>query len=243
MQTPRTGGGRMDHDRHREPAINLPPVVIGALAVLFAIFLVQEFLLSYRTNVMIWQEFGFLPVRYAHSLLQQGWAWLWSPLTYSLLHGGWTHIVFNAIWLAIFGAPVARRIGAARFLILWVTSAAASAFFFAATDWGAVTVLIGASGVVSAYMGAACRFVFAGGRFLPQAHLGPRLSIADVFRDRTARAFVLVWVAGNLLLAIGVGFAGVSAGEIAWQAHIGGFLFGFLTFPLFDVKRPRTLVF
>ena len=39
MQTPRMGGGRMDHERRREPAINLPPVVIGALAVLLAIFL------------------------------------------------------------------------------------------------------------------------------------------------------------------------------------------------------------
>ena len=242
MQTPRTGGGA-DRERRREPAINLPPVVVGALALLFAIFLVQEYLLSDRTNVMIWQDFGFLPVRYAHSLWQQGWAWLWSPLTYSLLHGGFGHIIFNSLWLAIFGAPVARRIGTLRFLLMWVTSAAVSAFFFAATDWGAVTVLIGASGVVSAYMGAACRFVFSGGRFLPQAHLGPRLTVSEVFRDRTARAFVLIWLAGNLLIAGGVSFVGVSAGEIAWQAHVGGFLFGFLAFPLFDVKTPRILVF
>ena len=241
MQTPRTGGDRME--RRREPAINLPPVVIAALGVLFAIFLLQEFVLDYRTNVTVWQEFGFVPARYVHSLADQNFGWLWSPITYSLLHGGWAHIVFNSIWLAIFGAPVARRIGAVRFLLLWVLSAAASAFFFAATDWGAATVLIGASGVVSAYMGSACRFVFSGGRFLPQAHLGPRLSIAAVFADRTARAFVLLWLVGNLLIAAGVSFIGVSAGEIAWQAHVGGFLFGFLAFPLFDVSNPRERVF
>lgn len=242
MQTPQTGGGGMDRKPRREPAINLPPVVVGALVLLFAIFLAQEYLFSYRTNMTIWQDFGFLPVRYVHSLSDQGFAWLWSPLTYSLLHGGWAHIIFNSIWLAIFGAPVARRIGSVRFLLLWVTSAVVSAFFFAATDWGAVTVLIGASGVVSAYMGAACRFVFAGGRFLPQAHLGPRLSMSDVFRDRTARAFVLIWLLGNLLVAVGVSFIGASANEVAWQAHVGGFLFGFLAFPLFDVKLPRMLV-
>ncbi|PRX11858.1 UNVERIFIED_ORG: membrane associated rhomboid family serine protease [Martelella mediterranea] len=242
MRTPQTGGAPFRPQR-REPPINLPPVVLAALGVLFAIFLIQEFALGYATNLMIWQEFGFLPARYVHPLGEQGLSWLWSTLTYSLLHGGWSHIIFNAIWLAIFGAPVARRIGAVRFLILWLTSAVASAFFFAATDWGAVSVLIGASGVVSAYMGAACRFVFAGGRFLPQAHLGRRLSIGEVFADPTARAFVLVWLVGNLLVAVGVSFVGISAASIAWQAHVGGFLFGFLAFPLFDVKTPRTLVF
>ncbi|QQM29577.1 rhomboid family intramembrane serine protease [Martelella lutilitoris] len=242
MRTPRTGGDPFRPQR-REPPINLPPVVLAALGVLFAVFLLQEFVLGYATNMMVWQEFGFIPARYVHALGSRDLAWLWSPLTYSLLHGGWSHIIFNAIWLAIFGAPVAKRLGPLRFLLLWVTSAAASAFFFALTDWGAVTVLIGASGVVSAYMGAACRFVFAGGRFLPQAHLGPRLSIGAVFADPTARAFVLVWLVGNLLVAVGVSFVGVSAADIAWQAHVGGFLFGFLAFPLFDVKTPRTLIF
>nr|WP_272210130.1 rhomboid family intramembrane serine protease [Marinicella sp. W31]MDC2875994.1 rhomboid family intramembrane serine protease [Marinicella sp. W31] len=153
MQTPRTGGDPFRPRKRREPPINLPPAVLVALGLLFAIFLLQQFVFDYRTNMMIWQDFGFLPVRYAHPLSDQGFAWLWSPLTYSFLHGGWTHIIFNAIWLSIFGAPVAKRIGALRFLLLWVTSSAASAFFFAATDWGAVSVLIGASGVVSAYMG------------------------------------------------------------------------------------------
>ena len=170
MRTPRTGDDPFK-PRKREPAINLPAVVLGALGLLFAIFLLQNYVLGYATNLMVWQEFGFLPARYIHPLGAQGFAWLWSPFSYSLLHGGWTHIIFNSIWLAIFGAPVARRLGAVRFIILWLASAAFSAFFFAATDWGAVSVLIGASGVVSAYMGAACRFVFAAGRFLPQAHL------------------------------------------------------------------------
>ena len=226
------------------PPVNLPGVVLAALGVLFVIFLLQQFVFGYRTNVVIWNDFGFVPARYAHALGNQSLAWLWSPLSYSLLHGGWTHIIFNSLWLAIFGAPVARRIGTVRFLVMWVTSAAFSAFFFAAVDWGAVTVLIGASGVVSAYMGAACRFAFSGGGGLsPYAHRNPRLSISEVFTDRTASAFVFVWLAGNLLVAVGISFAGVGANEIAWQAHIGGFLFGFLAFPLFDVQQQRTLRF
>ena len=241
MRTPQAGNPARPP---RNPPVNLPGAVLFALGLLFAIFLLQEFILSYRVNMLIWRDFGFIPARYAHPLGEQNLGWLWTPLTYSLLHGGWAHIIFNSLWLAIFGAPVARRIGAVRFLALWVTSAAASAFFFAVVDWGAVTVLIGASGVVSAYMGAACRFAFAGrGGLSAYAHLNRRLSIPEVFSDPTARAFVLVWLIGNLLVAVGVGLAGVNAGDIAWQAHIGGFLFGFLAFPLFDVKLPLTLRF
>ncbi|AJY47455.1 rhomboid family intramembrane serine protease [Martelella endophytica] len=239
MRTPQAGNPTRPP---RNPPVNLPGAVLSALGILFAIFLVQEYFLSYATNLIVWRDFGFMPARYVHPLGEQDLAWLWSPVTYSLLHGGWAHIIFNSLWLAIFGAPVARRIGAVRFLALWVTSAAASAFFFAAVDWGAVAVLIGASGVVSAYMGAACRFAFAGrGGLSPYAHLNRRLTIPEVFADRTARAFVIIWLLGNLLVAVGVSLAGVSAGEIAWQAHIGGFLFGFLAFPLFDVKLPHTL--
>ncbi|TCT38821.1 rhomboid family intramembrane serine protease [Martelella mediterranea] len=242
MQTPQNGPYRPR--KPSNPPVNLPPAVLIALCVLFAIFLFQEYVLGLRSSAVIWQNFGFIPARYTHALGDQGLAWLWSPFTYSLLHGGWTHIVFNSLWLAIFGAPVARRIGTLRFVIFWLVSAAASAFFFAFTDWGAPSVLIGASGVVSAYMGAACRFVFsAGGGFSPYAHRNPRMSISAVFADRTASAFVLFWLVGNFLIALGVGFAGIDASAVAWQAHIGGFLFGFLAFPLFDTQKARTLRF
>lgn len=74
-------------------------------------------------------------------------------MTYSFLHGGIEHILFNGLWLMAFGAPVLRRIGTVRFVLLWCISAAVSAFGHAALNWGDVTVLIGASGVVSALMG------------------------------------------------------------------------------------------
>lgn len=245
MRTPETGNGFSAPERPRgNPAINLPPVVLVALAVLFVVFLLQELVLGYQANNYIWQNFGFIPARYSHDLSAQGLAWLWSPVTYSLLHGGWSHIIFNSLWLAIFGAPVARRLGVVRFVVLWVLSAVVSAFFFAATDWGAPSVLIGASGVVSAYMGAACRFVFTQrGGFSPYAHLNPRMTIAEVFANRTASAFVLFWLLGNIIVAFGIGMAGVDASAVAWQAHIGGFLFGFLALPVFDRRQPRSLRF
>ena len=54
--------------------------------------------------------FGFIPARYTIPLAQQGLEWLWTPVTYSFLHGGVEHILFNGLWLMAFGAPVARRL-------------------------------------------------------------------------------------------------------------------------------------
>ena len=39
----------------------------------------------------------------------------WTLVTYAFLHGGWSHVLLNTVWLLAFGPPVARRFGAARF--------------------------------------------------------------------------------------------------------------------------------
>jgi membrane associated rhomboid family serine protease len=116
-------------------------------------------------------------------------------------------------------------------------SAAASAFGHAFLHWGDVTVLIGASGVVSALMGAACRFAFPShgrGYHPTTGHLYPRLSILSALSNRTVLIFTAMWLFGNLLIAFGVPLIGDVGGEVAWDAHVFGFLFGFLLFDIFD---------
>lgn len=230
----------------RVPAFNLPPVILASLALLAVVFAVQN-LPWWSDDTLNWLyfTFSFIPARYAFPLSQQGLEWLWTPVTYSLLHGGIEHIVFNGLWLMVFAAPVARRIGVVRYVLFWVFSAAASAFLHAAIYWGDQTLLIGASGVVSGLMGAACRFAFPAmdGRRIGarQAHLNPRLSILDSLRSRTVVVYILMWVAGNALVAFGITLVGESSQPVAWDAHIGGFLFGFLLFSLFD-RQPRVEV-
>ncbi|ENN85734.1 rhomboid family protein [Rhizobium freirei PRF 81] len=227
----------------RVPAFNLPPIILASLAVLVAVFALMN-VPSWSDDRLNWIyfTFSFMPARYAFPLAQQGLEWLWTPVTYSLLHGGVEHIVFNSLWLMVFAAPVARRIGAVRYVIFWILSSAASAFMHAALFWGDQTLLIGASGVVSALMGAACRFAFpvADGRRISmrEAHLNPRLGILGALRSRTVVVYIVMWIAGNALVAFGITLAGDSSQPVAWDAHIGGFLFGFLLFALFD-RQPR----
>jgi membrane associated rhomboid family serine protease len=126
---------------------------------------------------------------------------------------------------------------AAQSLILSAAAAEWLAAVHAGVNWGQPTILIGASGVVSALMGSACRFAFgSSGRSI--AHYTgfqpARLSIGEALSLRTVRVFIIVWFLGNIAIALGLPLFGDLAGTIAWDAHIGGFLFGFLLFGLFD---------
>ncbi|WP_417413157.1 rhomboid family intramembrane serine protease [Hoeflea sp.] len=218
-----------------EPVFNLPNVVLAMLLLMLAIQVALDSLLPPAAVLEIYLQAAFIPQRYAVDISGQAGPYLWSPITYSLLHGGYTHLALNSFWLAAFGAVVARRIGWVRFLVFWLLSALASAALFLVFHWGAQTVMVGASGVVSALMGAAARFAFGdgGGFRRDQAHLNRRLSIGQSLSNRTVVGFLVVWFGINMLAAVGFSF-GIADSAIAWEAHVGGFLFGFLAFSLFD---------
>jgi len=218
-----------------EPVFNLPNVVLAMLLLMLAIQVALDSLLPQAAVLEIYLQAAFIPQRYAVDISGQVGPYLWSPITYSLLHGSYTHLALNSFWLAAFGAVVARRIGWVRFVVFWLLSALASAALFLVFHWGAQTVMVGASGVVSALMGAAARFAFGdgGGFRRDKAHLNRRLSLAQSLSNRTVVGFLVVWFAINMLAAVGFSF-GIADSAIAWEAHVGGFLFGFLAFSLFD---------
>jgi membrane associated rhomboid family serine protease len=218
-----------------EPVFNLPNVVLAMLLLMLAIQVALDSLLPRAAVLEIYLQAAFIPQRYAVDISGQAGPYFWSPITYSLLHGGYTHLALNSFWLAAFGAVVARRIGWVRFLVFWLLSSLASAALFLVFHWGAQTIMVGASGVVSALMGAAARFAFGdgGGFRRDRAHLNRRLSISESLSNRTVVGFLVVWFGINLLAAVGFSF-GIADSAIAWEAHVGGFLFGFLAFSLFD---------
>lgn len=239
---PPTVENRPDAPPPRTPIFNLPPVLVASLGLLLAIFLIQSVFFSTDTLDWFFFTFGFVPGRYITPLSQQGLEWLWTPVSYSLLHASIEHILFNGLWLMAFGAPVARRIGPVRYIAFWILSAIAAAALNAAIHWGQMTLMIGASGVVSALMGAACRFAFPPEKRGPrpmESHLNPRLSIIGALRSRTVLMFILFWFFTNILIAFGMPLIGDGSQDVAWDAHVGGFIFGFLLFSLFD--RPIEL--
>ncbi|WP_411035405.1 rhomboid family intramembrane serine protease [Shinella sp. BYT-45] len=228
--------------RKREPAFNLPGSLVFVLGLLTSIHIVRTYLLSASADEFVLLRFAFIPGRYTIPLTEQDLGWLWSPVTYSLLHGSWEHLVFNAFWMVAFGAPVVRRIGLFRFFLFWCLCAVAAVAFHTALHWGAMILVVGASGVVSGLMGAAARFVFSpSGRISRQfAHHNRRLTIPEALSNRSVLVFSGIWFLTNFLIGFGQIFGPVAGGAVAWEAHIGGFLFGFLFFPLFDVAADES---
>ena len=156
----------------------------------------------------------------------------------------------NAVWLLAFGAPVARRFGAVRFLVFFAVTAAAGAAAHLVTHAGDPVPMVGASAAISGYMAAAIRFVFqprgpldlASGSG-PHAHAVPALPLLAALRDLRVLAFLAVWFGLNLVFgAVAPPIVGADQ-PLAWEAHLGGFLAGLLGFGAFDpvarISVPR----
>ncbi len=253
----------------REKIFNLPGVVLALIVILFLVHTGRVLLLSGGDDIQLLATFAFVPGRFAFLHDPAGVAaalnaiaeanadqgelaqffltyapssLLWiTPVAYAFLHGSWTHLILNSVWLAAFGAPVARRFGAARFLALnFLGALAGAAAFFIAHPF-ALQPMVGASAAISACFGAASRFVFQPGAFRRDdwsAQAPPPLAtIGEMLRDRQSLSFVGLWFGINLLTGLAGQSSGLSDGPVAWEAHIGGFLLGLLAAPLFDQRR------
>lgn len=230
----------------REPILNLPPAVMALCGVLVVIHLARTFALnpSGEEALLVW--FAFVPFRIiAPDVIEGGLLpLLWTPLTHALLHGGWEHLIFNTVWLAIFATPVAQRYGAWPMLLIFALASIAGALAFAATTLPALQILVGASGGVAGLTGAAVRFIFQPlvvarhpqtGEVVP---VGRRLaSLREVWINPRSRWFTLVWVVLNAAAPLLPLLMGGTV-SIAWQAHLGGFFAGLFLVPLFE-RRPQ----
>lgn len=169
-------------------------------------------------------------------------AWrVWTLLTYAGLHGSWPHVLMNCAWLLAFGTPVARRLGTLRTCVLLALTAIAGALFHWAIHRYALVPVVGASAAASGLMAGACRFAFPGdqrGGLFGGQHHAPMLSIAGALRNRRVALFIGVWMATNLIFGILAVPLGLSDAGIAWEAHIGGFLAGFLLIAPLDKSVP-----
>jgi membrane associated rhomboid family serine protease len=188
--------------------------------------------------------FAFIPARYDPGVLPE-WpggqaADIWTFVTYALLHGDVSHLVFNAVWLLAFGSPVAQRFGTMRFLAFIAMTAAAGAGVHLVTHFGELLPMIGASAAISGAMAAAIRFAFQPGgplalwREPAEANRVPAAPLTTSLRDPRVLAFLAAWFGINLLFGLGpFSLPGIEQ-AVAWEAHIGGFLAGLLSFAVFD---------
>ena len=210
-----------------QPVLRVPNIirVLAALAILAhfrGIFLtgVQEnFVLRY---------FAFIPERFQSPELwhYESITLALSPVTYAYIHSDMYHLLLNVFFLLAFGTAVARRMSLIQFLLLYIFSGIFSAFFWMGFNPHEIAPLIGSSGALSGILGALVHISIA-----PKFQTDPWHPIMP---KRVAVLFSIFWVGTNLIFWLFEVMIFSELGNIAWEAHIGGFIFGFLVGRIFD---------
>lgn len=242
-----TGAGRGgDGQRDGEPAyrppapapvFNIPGSIMALAAVCILVHVGRVFVLGDRADGLLVFNLAFIPARYVLPWSQWDMAAYISPVTYAFLHGDWLHLGINLVWLAAFGAPLAFRLGALRTLIFWIVTALCAVLLHAGLYWGDPVPLIGASGAVSGFMGAAARFGFRSDRRNPRRGFAqPLMGPVEALRAPGVFGFLLVWMVVNYLAGAGL-FGGQGEASIAWEAHIGGLVAGYALIGLVDRQQ------
>lgn len=168
--------------------------------------------------------FGFIPARLT------GLAVPWvsipavaTPLTATLVHASLLHLAFNIVVFLWCGAAVERVIGNSGLVVLYVIGAYAAALAQWAADPAATVPMIGASGAISAVMGAYALSFGRAKRISDSPRLNRWINIAWLLAAWVVLQLMMSWLAG------GQGYL------LATPAHVGGFAAGLL------LQRPLLL--
>lgn len=231
------------------PILNVPPVVFY-LALAFAGVFVVLAIAPQRFAAIVEVAAAVSPRRFlAGPGANGGVLGMAAPLIgHIFIHANLPHLGFNSVWLLAFGAPVARRFGAGGperkigttwgasvFLIFFFLCGAFGALFYVFIHPHQSTLLWGASGAIFGLFGGLARIAF----YRPSPMEEGSRRIAPL-TSRTVIAWTLFAILSNVMIGVfGGGVLGVHDTQIAWEAHIGGYLFGLLTFGFFDRLAHR----
>jgi membrane associated rhomboid family serine protease len=208
--------------RSSERTYSTATVTLSIIAVNVLVFLYELSLPHYSLNRFI-TTYGIVPDR-LH----------WTSLVASMfIHGGFLHIAGNMWFLWIFGRGIEDLIGHARFLVFYLVSGLAAAFIHIIVNASSPVPTVGASGAIAGVMGAyLIKF--------PRARI---VTLVPIFifittLDIPAGFLLLYWFVIQFFSGFGsISEMQQSGGDVAWFAHIGGFLAGMGLIMLMPAKQ------
>jgi membrane associated rhomboid family serine protease len=154
-----------------------------------------------------------------------------SLFTSMFLHAGWAHVLGNMWFLWLFGNNVEDRLGPVVYLLFYVGGGLVAVFCHWLTNPSDVTPVVGASGAVSAVLGAYAVS-------WPKARIRTVLFLGIIMViELPALAVLGFWMLQQLLEAVNAINLNLSGG-VAWWAHIGGFVAGAAAMPLLKLVVP-----
>jgi membrane associated rhomboid family serine protease len=217
------------------PTIRFPLVTLAIVLLNVAVFLFELTLPRYGLTLGgLYAKAGATPFELAHGLdvppgdLVPWWATLFTSM---FVHGGWLHLIFNMLYLWIFGNNVEDALGRVRFLGFYLACGLVATATQVLTDPASAAPVIGASGAVAGVLGAYL-VLYPHARVLSVFPLGVIFPVVSV----PAWILLALWFALQAVEAA-LSFQHADAG-VAFFAHVGGFVTGMgLGFAL--ARRPR----
>ena len=142
----------------------------------------------------------------------------------NFFHANFIHILGNLWSFWIFGNNVEDKLGQIRYTFFLIIIGIISISVHTILNPDSLIPIVGASGIVSGLMGA---YVY----MFPNAKLLVLVPFGFIFPTTIkAKYFMIFWFISQILISI-------SDQNISWEAHVGGFIFGYLLLRIFNNKR------
>ncbi|CAM5353503.1 rhomboid family intramembrane serine protease [Streptomyces cyaneofuscatus] len=220
----RTSAGRV-RDSAAGGTVGGAPVTYGLIALCCAIFLIsplsgfggasygsQDALLAAQAGYF--ERWGVIPAELWEGSARA----LLTPFTALFVHGSWLHLLGNLLFLYVFGAMTEERMGRVQFALFYVGCGYLALVCYAAVHADSEQTLVGASGAISAVLGA---FLY----LFPKARVTSLFPFLFFLPLRFPAWIVLVFWFGLQWAAAQAADAGPG---VAYLAHVAGFAAGFL---------------
>lgn len=229
------------------PTIRTPYVTMGLIALNVLVYLINNLAGGEVGSHLFSLKFGVIPFEITHleeisgAVAQETLRGyrdtgalsapiMLTPFTSMFMHGGFMHLAGNMLYLWIYGNNIEDYFGPVRFILFYIFGGLMAVALHIAFSPSSPLPLIGASGAISAVLGAYLIlyprarvlilywFFFIGTTWLPASIVLGFYFIMQVFQAL-------------------IGLGGGSGGGVAWFAHLGGFAFGWLMLKLIVAKR------
>ncbi|MGZ8161042.1 MAG: rhomboid family intramembrane serine protease [Methylobacter sp.] len=213
--------------RDTAPCHSRPLVTWGLMAICIAVFVSMQLMpdqLSYRLINL----YGMVPIRYTNPYYGLPFDSYLSFLTSLFLHGNWLHLIMNMWFLWIFGDNVEDRMGRLPFLIFYLVCGLLATFLQWFFDPYLAIPVVGASGAIAGVL-AAYFFLYP----LERVVVWVPILFLPIVIHVPAIAFLGLWVLIQLHSATTAMLFGGVALDVAWWAHLGGFIAGSVLYRLF----------
>ncbi len=215
--------------RDHNPTRGRPIVTLGLIITNVLVF-IFEFAMGQRELQAFFELFAIIP----RELVTMVSAEYFTLITSQFLHGGWWHLLGNMLYLWIFGDNIEEQLGHVRFLLFYLLTGLIAGLAQVIIEPNSVIPIVGASGAIAGVLGGYLLLY-------PLARVTTFIPVFIFIRVQLPAILVLgFWFVTQFFNgAASIGMPTESSGGVAFFAHIGGFIAGFVLVRLFGRKQAQ----